>query len=89
MTTNKLLTSVIAQHMRTPADSGVSRLTRSHLYTALHMAGLGTLARAAGQCMEERVSAFITMCDRAREARLFAAQHAHRAYLAANPMVRP
>lgn len=82
MTTNELLLTTLAQHMRIPADSGIGRLTRSHLFYALMDAGYGEVARKAGQSCEERARAFVALADRAREERLFAAQRAHKAALA-------
>lgn len=72
MTTNKLILSSLAQHMSTPADSGVSRLTRSWLFTALH----STYGN------EDRCWAFIKFVDAERERRLFARQAEHKALLA-------
>lgn len=72
MTTNELLITRMADHMRIPADSGIGRLTRSHLFAALKMAGCRSDARAW---------AWIALCDRAREETLYAAQRAKRAIL--------
>jgi hypothetical protein len=75
MTTNELLLARTADHMAIPADSGIGRLTRSHLFTALKMAGCRS---------DERAWAWVALCDRAREQHLYAAQRAHKELLASS-----
>ena len=83
MTNNELFLARLSGHMAISADSGVSRLTRAHLKTAMLMA-FGGLPRTSGAPrFESMVDAFIALVDRAREERLFAQQREHRAMLEA------
>ena len=83
MTTNQRLAHSMQNHMATSADSGVGRLTRSHLFYALLDSGHGDASRKAGLNFEDMCWKFITLCDRAREAKLFAHQREHAAFLRA------
>ena len=78
MTTNQLIIATMAAHMRISADSGMGRLTRGHLFSALTHAGFS----GSWTQIEDRAWAWIALCDRAREAQLFARQREHLALLA-------